>query len=64
MKQRRRYVRFASDRCNADSGVHEGLFCTAYRFRTTGGLDERQTERLEGLLNWFNLNLREPTCFT
>ena len=57
------YLRFVLDRRNPHSGVKDGIFEVAYDVRDEGSLSLGEREELEGLLRWFDDNMKEPTRF-
>ena len=57
------YLRFVLPTKNPHTGIADGVFEVAYDIRDSGALCEHEQQELEGLLRWFDDNLRDPIRF-
>lgn len=55
------FIRFVIGHLDADSGRRQGLFQAAAALRDSGELSKQDSERLQSIRNWFNLELEKPT---
>jgi hypothetical protein len=58
------YLRFVSSEIDWETGVGAGLFNVAYDLYYDGLLPVYEGERLRGIFDWFNENLKQPRRFS
>ena len=54
------YLRFIIHQINESSGVETGIFQIAYDLVEKSQLTDYETKRINELLNWFAINLKNP----